>query len=187
MRLKFFIVTCSALIWVALYWLNIQMFPHFKEQLGVNWIFLPSGARLLLVLLFDWPAVLGLMLGSCLTGPLAYGDHYALILAAAVLSGGTPYLALLLIRTWPSYSRSLSNLTAARLLIYAVVFALMNSGCHQLLYLAFGVDTERTLPEAFFAMATGDFLGSLIVLGSISMILRLMTHFGQASNADTSG
>ncbi len=99
--------------------------------MGVSWIFLPSAARLLLVLLFDWPAVIGLILGSFLTGLQVYSHDHVLLVVGAILSGCTPYATLRLIESTTCVAENFSHLTAEKLLLYALAFAVVNSGCYQ--------------------------------------------------------
>ncbi len=184
MRFKLAIIVCSIIIWVMLFWLNEKLFSHLVEQMGVSWIFLPSAARLLLVLLFDWPAVIGLILGSFLTGLQVYSHDHVLLVVGAILSGCTPYATLRLIESTTCVAENFSHLTAEKLLLYALAFAVVNSGCYQATYLLFGVDTQRTVCLAFFAMVTGDFLGSLIVLGAISVLLRAVQLVRRTDHPD---
>ena len=65
------IVGVTALFYVALFLLNGFLFSVLDFSAGVAWVFLPSGLRLVAVLLFDKWGALGIILGSLI---LAFHD-----------------------------------------------------------------------------------------------------------------
>ena len=128
--------------------------------------------------------VIGLIPGFFLAGTQVYGHDYVLPVVGAILSGCRPFVTLRLIKLTTRVVRNFSHLTAEKLLWYALAFAVVNPGCYQATYLLFGIDTQRTVCPAFFAMVTGDFLGSLRELGAISVLLRTGKLLRRADRPD---
>ena len=54
----------SAVLFVGFFKFNDWIFHTRKHSKGVNWVFLPAGFRVILVLVLGLPGALGLMLGS---------------------------------------------------------------------------------------------------------------------------
>ena len=57
-------VLVSAMLFVELYRINDWLFGNLEFTEGVNWIFLPAGFRVLLVLVMGLPGAVGIFLGN---------------------------------------------------------------------------------------------------------------------------
>ena len=149
------------------YWLAFQFNEHVlfftRFEDGVNWVYLPSGLRLTLVLVFGWPAAFGI---ACASVFLAAAPHpwsalpHALV--TGLISGFAPLLALLLSRRWLLLREDLNGLDGRSLLLLAAVFAVTSAALHQLWYA-----WPHPSPDPFYSfavMSLGDLAGSLIVL-----------------------
>lgn len=140
---------------------------------GVNWVYLPSGLRLTLVLLLGWPAALGIAIATTILA--AWPQESAPWFDASVtglISGFAPWLALLASERWLHLKRDLDGLQGRSLLILALVFALSSAGLHQAWY-AWTKPSQDWL-HAFAVMTLGDLVGSVIVLYLCSWGLRLL-------------
>ena len=123
------IVGLTALSYAALFLFNEYLFSVFDFSAGVAWIFLPSGVRLVTVLLFDKWGALGVVLGSMmvafhdalLTDPLTVG-------VAACLSGLAPLLARQVCLSLTDLDVNLQALTARGLLRMALIFSALSAG-----------------------------------------------------------
>jgi len=88
------VVLTTALAYVALFSINSYAYNALDMSASEPWVFLPSGLRILSILLFvEWGS-LGLVLGSILMGwGQVYGEDPALALGVAVISGLAPLVA----------------------------------------------------------------------------------------------
>ena len=158
----------SALAFFLLCQINDLLFQHLAYSPGVSWIFLPSGLRLLLVLMLAGPGAIGVMLGSLLAG-LGRSTEPELALAAAFISGLSPWLARWVCLRAMQVKSDLSELSALRLLQMALVFAAISSVLHQALYA--GVGLSPSFLQGTAVMAIGDLLGTLVVLYLVKLAL----------------
>ena len=162
-------LTGVAYILVYLFNEHALSFTRFAD--GVNWIYLPSGLRLTLVLVFGAPAALGIAWSSALlTGwPEGWsGLQQALVTGA--ISGGAPWMALLVSRRVLHLRTDLAGLNAHVLLKMALIFAIICAALHQLWYGWSQPAPDRALQ--FAVMTLGDLAGTLVVLYLSYWILR---------------
>ena len=149
---------------------HLLYFTRFAD--GVNWLYLPSGLRLTLVLVFGWPAALGIAWSSALitAWPQALPGAWPQALVTGVISGFAPWLAMMACRHMFKLSQDLAGLQARTLLTLAVMFAVTSAGVHQLWYGWRDPSADRVLQ--FTVMALGDLAGSLVVLYAGQWALR---------------
>ncbi len=160
-------VTCGVIFFI-LFQINEFLFRQWTYSPGVNWIFLPSGLRLLLVLMFGGSGAIGVILGSLLVGldgPLSP----EVVVAAAVISGLSPWIARWVCLRTMRIRSDLREINALRLLQMALVFAMVSAVLHQTLYT--GVGLSPGFLEASAVMAVGDLLGTLVVLYAVKLAL----------------
>jgi hypothetical protein len=162
-------VAFSALAFFLLCEINDLLFQHLAYSPGVSWIFLPSGLRLLLVLMLALPGAIGVMLGSLLAG-LSRSMEPELALAAAFISGLSPWLARWVCLRTMHIKGDLKELSALQLLQMALVFAAISAVLHQTLYVAVGL--SQSFLHGTAVMAVGDKLGTLVVLYLVKLALR---------------
>ena len=138
---------------------------------GVDWIFLPSGLRLVAVLVFDLWGSLGIGLATgLLTIQGNPNEPLWITCGTSLISGFSPLLASHLGRRWLGLPKDLNGLTAWPLVKLAGLFALISGSAHQVWYLWSG-QTNSPISSAA-VMIIGDFLGSLILLFLINWGLR---------------
>jgi hypothetical protein len=87
------------------------------------------------------------------------------------MAAAAPYLAYRWARSALRLQPDLANLTAWRLLICAVVYAVVNTTIHHLWFFLQG--ERAALADGFIAMLTGDITGSLFVLYTLKVISAL--------------
>ena len=170
------IVGLTALSYAALFLLNEYLFSVFDFSAGVAWIFLPSGVRLVTVLLFDKWGALGVVLGSMmvafhdalLTDPLT-------VWVAACLSGLAPLLARQVCLSLTDLDVKLQALTARGLLRMALIFSALSAGLHQSWYAWRGASADPL--SSVLVMFSGDMLGTLLVLYAAKVVLSLDTRW----------
>lgn len=167
------VVLAVAISYFLLFVLNGYLFSALGYGEGVAWIYLPSGLRLVFVLLFvEWGA-LGIALASVLSAYLFqfHGDALT-ILGAGLISGFAPWLARRLCVDAFRLDVNLENLTVRTLLKMAAVFSLLSPVLHQVWYSWRGVTADFF--SAVAVMFVGDFVGTLIMLYVAKRILLLL-------------
>jgi hypothetical protein len=163
----------SALGFYLLSHANAWLFESWTYGHGVNWVYLPSGLRLALVLMLGGAGALGVMIGSLLAGldrPLSL----EVTAAAAVLSGLAPWLARWICLKALRVGSDLAGLKATDVLTMAVIFALLSALLHQVLYVGTGL--SDSLLKGTAVMALGDLLGTLLVLYGLKACLQFIEH-----------
>ena len=120
-------------MYAGLYFLNSALFPALVLSTHISLIFLPSGVRLIGVLLFSHWGALGIVLGSAITSLLAPPELLGPTLFGAwVISGLAPWLAREVGIRFMHMDRQLTTLLGMDLLKLSVVFAAFNAVMHQL-------------------------------------------------------
>ncbi len=159
----------TAALFLASLAVNEWVFTNLEFVRGINWVYLPAGVRLICTLLFGLPAALGLLAGSWIACFFYYfPDDVLRSAAGGIMAAAAPYLAYRWARSALHLQPDLVNLTAWRLLVCAVAYALMNTSIHHLWFFLQG---ERTaLADGFVAMVTGDITGSLFVLYTLKAL-----------------
>ena len=153
----------AGLAYILAYLFNEHFLSFTRFADGVNWIYLPSGLRLTLVLVFGAPAALGIAWSSMLLALWPYGwDNWPQALVTGLISGGAPWIALLLCRRVLGLQADLSGLQARTLLMMSLIFAITSAALHQAWYGWSQPAPGRALQ--FAVMALGDLAGTLLVL-----------------------
>lgn len=169
------IVGVTALFYVALFLLNGFLFSVLDFSAGVAWVFLPSGLRLVAVLLFDKWGALGIVLGSLmlafhdarLTDPVTVG-------VAACISGLAPLLAREICLSLTDLKVDLKDLTALSLVRITLIFSAVSAGLHQSWY-AWRGHSDNAL-AGVLVMFSGDMLGTMLILYASKVALSLDTR-----------
>ena len=156
--------------------LNAYWFDWFEFSRGVNWIFIPSGLRLLLVLVFVQTGAIGIVLSSiAINYSLGDANAHFFNLVTGLISGASPYLARHLSIQWFGLDRHLGNLNARTFFKLSILFAIVNALAHQLWYFWIG-HTENFIASTF-AMAVGDWCGTVLVLATASLAIKLCRKY----------
>jgi len=163
----------SGLAYFAAFHLNGVLFEELEFSEGVNWVFLPSGLRLLLVLVLGAPGALGIVLASGLINYQLHGyqDHLFNIVTA-LISGGAPLLARTLCVDLLKMEANLEGLTAQSLLKISALFAIISALLHQVWY--FWTSHSASFAASVSAMAIGDWLGTALVLATTAWTMKLI-------------
>ncbi|MCP3727486.1 hypothetical protein M3I53_30935 [Paraburkholderia sp. CNPSo 3272] len=173
LRLHVWSIAATVIAFLASLWINQEVFAHTSFVRGVNWIYLPSGVRLLSTLLVGADGFLGLLLAGLLVDFVYWFPHDPVrAIAGAVLGSLAPYLVYRLALEYYDLRATLTNLTPKRLLILAVAYSVANPLFHHLWFALTGATTEWF--ESFFSMFVGDLAGALIMLYTMKGILALL-------------
>ena len=164
------IVTGTAFVYAGLYFLNGVLFPALILSAHVSLIFLPSGVRLICVLLFGPWGALGIVLGGMLTSLIAPSEVFGPTLVGAwVISGLAPFLAREAGIRFLHIDRQLTSLSGMDLLKLSVVFAAFNAVMHQLWFSGQGLSGDFL--SQTWSMAVGDWLGAALLLYAFKFAL----------------
>lgn len=167
------VVLAVALVYTLLHLFNELLFARLRFSAGVEWVFLPSGLRLLAVLLLAARGALGVALASACVGLLrVFPDDPITCIGAGVVSGLAPWLACRGATRALRVREDLAGLGAADLLKLTLAFALVSAILHQLWYVARG--HSDSLLQGIAAMVVGDILGALIVLYAARLVLGVL-------------
>jgi len=134
----------------------------FSFSLGVSWVFLPAGLRLLLTLLLDKNGAIGIAIASIAISLGFYFEDLILGIGAGVISGLAPYIAKLLVFPDSDSNRDLSQLDAKQLLNCVFVFSVVSPIMHQAWYSLH--NKEGLFFEELGVMIIGDLIGTLIII-----------------------
>jgi hypothetical protein len=161
----------SALLFVGLFRLNDWLFASLEHIKGVNWVFLPGGFRVLLVLVLGWPGALGIALGTLwLDGQSDVQSPLWHMALTALASGFGPWLVKRWLERRGDLSPDLQQLTSASLLHFVLVYAAFNALAHQTIAWFFEQSRHQVWIHVW-PMFTGDLLGAIIVLYTLKLSL----------------
>lgn len=169
-------VIACALIYILLFYVNDWLTAFLEVAPGVNWIYLPAGLRLFLVLIFSLSGALGITIASTLiTFGRNLGEDFIAILGIGLISGFSPYLARLLVIRNLKINPDLSNLNIQMITISVLVFALLSTGLHQVWFVLMGIPSG-SLSNAI-AMLIGDIVGALLFISLCKFGIDLYKKF----------
>jgi len=173
LRLHFWSITGTVVAFMASLWINQAVFAGTSFVQGINWIYLPSGVRLLSTLLVGFDGFVGLLVAGLLADFLYWFPHDPVrAIAGAILGSLAPYLVYRLALERYQLRASLANLTPTRLLVLAVAYSIANPLLHHIWFALQG--NTRDIGESFLTMFAGDLTGALIMLYIIKGILALL-------------
>ena len=150
-----------------LYWFDWIEFSH-----GVNWIFIPSGLRLLFVLVMARLGGIGIALSSIAVN-YSMGDPEAHVfnIVTGLISGASPCIARYIAITWFKLDTQLANLNSRVFLKISILFAAVNAVMHQLWF--FWTGKTQDFVASTLAMGVGDWCGTVLVLATASLCIQL--------------
>lgn len=167
-------ILISAFLFAALFRLNEALFSALEYSDGINWLFLPAGFRILLVLLLGLPGALGIMLGNLwLDHADLDASHWPQIALSAIVSGLTPWL----IRVWLTargwFDGQLSGITGTQLLNFIVLYAGLNALANQAIRWVFHMANSMPWIDVW-PMFVGDLAGACVVLYAFKFSLPML-------------
>lgn len=172
-RLHLSLIAGTVFVYVLSLWLNEEIFRHTEFLNGVNWIYLPTGIRLLSTLLLGADGAIGLFVAGLIVDFAYYFPHDPVrAVVGALISAAGPYAVYRLALERYDLKASLANLTPRRLLVLALAVAVANPVLHHIWFALTG-DT-RNFAERFIMMFAGDLSGALIVLYAVKGMLVLL-------------
>jgi hypothetical protein len=154
---------------------NEWIFQHSEFVRGVNWVYLPAGARLLCTLLFGATGAIGILLASLISYFFySFPNDPVRATVGRIISALSPYLVYLLATRKLGLRPSLANLTAGRLLFLILLYSLAGPAM-LLTWNALSGNAENE-GERFLVMFIGDLSGTLIIVYTLKLGLWFITR-----------
>ena len=150
--------------------LNLYWFDLFEFSPGANWVFIPSGLRLLFVLVLLETGALGIAAASLLINYWGSPDAHVFNIVTGLISGASPYIARQLAVMWFGLDQQLANVSGRMFFKLSVLFAGVNALTHQLWY--FWEGRTQNFLGSTLAMAAGDWTGTVLVLATASFAIK---------------
>jgi hypothetical protein len=161
------------LVYLLTLWFDELIFVHATFPAFVDWIYLPTGIRLLSTLLLGVDGAIGLLIAGLIVDFLHYFPHDPVrAIVGAIFSAVGPYAVYRLALERYGLRASLTNLTPNRLLVLALAVAFANSTLHHVWFALTG-ETQNWL-RSYCMMFVGDLLGALILLYLVKGMLVLL-------------
>jgi hypothetical protein len=166
-------VLISALLYSTLFFLNDLVTEAVKYDLGVSWIYLPAGLRLLLILIFGLAGAIGIAVASFAISYFGvFPTDLVTCIGIGLISGFAPLLAKLLIVSSIPINNDLSNLSLQKIIICVIAYAFISAGLHQ--YWFELRDLESSSLDHFLVMFIGDIAGSILLIAVIKYSIDLL-------------
>lgn len=163
------LVLACALFYYLIFYFNKLLFDTYEFSYGVNWIFIPSGFQLLLVLVAIVDGALGVALASIVIGfENYYLDSAVRTIVTGLISGGSPLLARKICFDFLSLDKELTKLTSKCILQMSVIFAVISATLHQLWFFYNG--KSEAFLQSLLVMAVGNLLGTSLVLTALKLL-----------------
>lgn len=173
----FVIQTLSiAFAWVILYHFNQFIFDDLAINKYITWIFLPAFIRMLAVMVFEWSGVAGLIIGAYITRDLHTSSAVTPIIFA-LISGLAPYFAMRCCQYFFKLPHSFEGLKAQHLFVFAFTGSFTCVCLNHFSFNYFGMDCTFF---TFSTMLIGDFSGTLLMLYTAALSLKLLKPYMQA-------
>jgi hypothetical protein len=165
---QFLLLTCA---FALVYALNNSLTDSLRLVPGAHLVHIPSGIKLLMVLIFELTGALSIAAVSLLAGLLFYfPDSPGVSLQLALANALAPFLTLKLLIARDNFDEWISGLSKGRLIAMGLVFATLNSALNQLVIYWNGVTDD--IVSGLGVMFIGDITGVYITL----LLLKLISH-----------
>lgn len=163
------VLVCSMAYFYA-YHLNMELFNWSEFSYGTNWVFLPSGLRLLLVLVLPLAGALGIAAASLVINYTMTPDAHVYNVVTTLISAGAPYLSRLTAVHFLKLKPQLTGLTSAGFFKLSVLFAITNATLHQTWFVTNGLSDNWL--QGTVVMGLGDWVGTVLVLAFASLMIK---------------
>lgn len=171
-----FIVLISALVYLLFFYLNKLFFASYEFSYGVNWIFIPSGIQLLLVLVAGVYGAIGIFLASVVIGLQNYYlDSVFLTLITALISGGSPLVARKICFDFLGVDKNLRNITFSLIVKMSLIFGFISASLHQVWF--FYNNKSDDFLNSLLVMFSGDIAGTMLVFLIVSFLNIIVFRF----------
>ena len=165
------LVLTSAVLFVTFFEFNNWIFSSFQYSEGINWIFLPAGFRVILVLTMGLPGAIGLMLGSWYIDSASMtATTWFFPFINGVVSGLTPWLVMKYLIRQGWLAPQLGQMTASRLLQMTIIFSAASAMSDQLVWWSLEKPDANIWVDVW-PMFVGNALGALLMLYGMKFVI----------------
>ena len=151
-----------AIAWVLFFNVNTYALTYFNHSQHISYVFLPSGIRLIAVLLCGVDGVLGLFVGALFSNFNLHFDTTT-ILMFSLISSLNPYVSVALTKYFLKLDTLLVGIKPKNLFSLSFFAALCNCITHNIYFWLHHLEKDDFIKSSI-KMFIGDFLGALIVL-----------------------
>ncbi len=167
-KLSTFLFVVAA--YLLIHFLNFSLTEFIYLVPGVHLVHIPSGFKLLFVLLAGWTGALGVAVATLIACIVyRFPLEYLLGLQLAVMSGLAPFISRRIVINIYAMNEDLISISVKQLVILGLLFALLNSGLHQAVLYWNGV--SQNFLDGFLVSFIGDITGAYIVF----LLLKLLS------------
>jgi hypothetical protein len=159
----------SAVLFAAFFHFNGWLFATLSYAEGINWVFLPAGFRIVLVLILGLPGAAGIMLGTWYLDQGSLDSRPWLVLLTGVVSGFTPFAVMKVLAKGQQTARLLQSTTTQSVLNFTLIFSAASAVTHQLLWWAMERSDVNIWVDVW-PMFIGDAVGSLLMLYAFKLL-----------------
>lgn len=168
------LVLISAVLFIGFFHVNNWVFSGLEYRHGVNWVFLPAGFRVILVLVMGLPASIGIMLGTWfIDNAGSETSPYVMPLLNGVVSGFTPWLVMKVLDQGGKFGPQLQQLNTVKLIEFTLIYAACNALLHQLSWWLRD-HSSINLWLDLWPMFIGDAVGAMLMLYAFKGLLGLL-------------
>ena len=164
-----------ALLWLAVFNVNMWLFSHAAFSERAHWIFLPAAFRIIAVLVLGMRGGVGLMLGAYLTLPHTNPNDFYYEILLSISSGIAPLIAVFFCKSLFTINHDLNGLNGVHVIALSWTCAVANSAVLNALMWTMG--KQRADIEAITAIFVGDVLGAALVLAAIALAMTVAARF----------
>ncbi|PUE11412.1 hypothetical protein B9Z51_03695 [Limnohabitans sp. T6-5] len=168
------LMLASAALFAVFFQFNAWIFSALEYRSGINWVFLPSGFRVILVLILGLPGAVGIMLGTWYIDRMDLSNEFIwLALCNGLVSGWTPWLTLKWFEKRKMISLHLNDMTVQQLLNFTMVYAAANALAHHGIWLLLHRVNINGWVDVW-PMFVGDMTGALLMLYAWKLLLKFV-------------
>lgn len=168
------LIFISLFMYLAGFEIQNWLFSFTEHMSGVNWFYLPSGLRVLLVMVAGAFGAIGIALATVMINLLHTPDiRGGMMIATALSSGFGAWVALWVLRSKGVIAKDLNGLSSSALLQFAVLFSVLNAVFHQSVWFLSSRSVSFFMID-IWPMFIGDLLGATVFLYGLKLVLWLM-------------
>ena len=166
-------------VYLPIHFINNYLTEFLLLIPGAHLVHIPSGFKLLFVLVASWIGALGIGFAAlCASLFYSFPDQYLLSLELAIVNGIAPLIARIFLVHNYAMHENLAGITSRQLLVLGLVFALLNSGLNQVVLFWNGVNTNFS--DGILVMFIGDITGAYIVFLILKFISTKLVKFDES-------
>jgi hypothetical protein len=172
---RLLIITATALAYFLFNRLNVLLFDELKYSYSVHWVYLPSGLKMALILVFTTNGAIGVTLASTLFMYLLpdFDGNYGKLAVTGLIMGLVPLWTRRIAVDWLKLDSELTNLSAIKLFQVSVLFAVIPPLVQQLWF--FHSEMTEYFLMSTAVMIVGDWVGIVLFLYLLKLTLPMLS------------